>query len=97
MGIKIINPSGNLSVNTVTNTDKTSFLKSYKSFFLRKGLLLLVLFILLIGAPVFANNTVVRVGLTDNKFQNVLKQQTIVYGTSECTICDKATGKALYK
>jgi len=37
----------------------------------------------------------VRVGLTDNKFQNVLKQSVTVYGTSECEICDKLTKKIL--
>jgi len=39
-------------------------------------------------------DNVVRVGITDNKFQNVLKQQVIVYATSDCDICDK-TGKSL--
>lgn len=31
----------------------------------------------------------VRVGITDNNFQNVLRQQVTVYGTSECDILDK--------
>lgn len=34
---------------------------------------------------------VVRVGITDNKFQNVQRQEITVYGTAECEICDKAT------
>ena len=34
---------------------------------------------------------VVRVGITDNKFQNVKKQEIILYGTAECELCDKAT------
>lgn len=40
---------------------------------------------------------VVRVGLTDNKFQNVLKKEVTVYGTSECEICDRATRKVVSK
>ena len=49
--------------------------------------------------PVFAetNYNVVRVGLTDNKFQNVLKQETTIYGTAECEICDKATHKSMMR
>ena len=31
--------------------------------------------------PVYSIDNVVRVGITDNKFQNVLKQQTVIYGT----------------
>ncbi|MCQ2739207.1 MAG: SpoIID/LytB domain-containing protein [bacterium] len=42
-------------------------------------------------------NDVVRVGITDNKFQNVLKQQIVVYGTSDCEICDKYSGKVLIR
>ena len=45
-------------------------------------------------SPVFADN-VIRVGLTDNKFQNVLKQQVTVYGTADCEICDKETRKPI--
>ncbi len=40
-------------------------------------------------------NDVVRVGLTDNKFQNVLKQEITVYGTADCDICDKESHKIL--
>lgn len=40
-----------------------------------------------------ANTDVVRVGLTDNKFQNVLKQTVTVYGTADCDICDRETRK----
>ncbi|MCQ2743281.1 MAG: SpoIID/LytB domain-containing protein [bacterium] len=39
----------------------------------------------------------VRVGITDNNFQNVLKQQVTVYGTSNCDICDKETKKILFR
>ncbi len=39
---------------------------------------------------------IVRVGITDNNFQNVLKQQVIVFGTSDCDICDKNSKKILY-
>lgn len=34
---------------------------------------------------------VVRVGITDNKFQNVQRREVTIYGTAECEICDKAT------
>ena len=44
-------------------------------------------------APAIAYSDIVRVGLTDNKFQNVLKQTVTIYATSECDICDKATHK----
>lgn len=45
----------------------------------------------------FAENpsNVVRVGLTDNKFQNVLKQDVVIYGTAECQICDKDSKKVI--
>ena len=56
----------------------------------------LLLFASLVGGvnTVFAANTDVgRVGLTDNKFQNVLKQTVTVYGTADCDICDRETKK----
>ena len=40
------------------------------------------------------STNIVRVGITDNNFQNVLRQQVVVYGTSECDILDK-NGKSL--
>ena len=40
---------------------------------------------------------IVRVGITDNKFQNVLKQDITIYGTAECELCDKATKKVITK
>ena len=40
---------------------------------------------------------IVRVGITDNKFQNVLKQDITLYGTAECELCDKATKKVITK
>ena len=50
----------------------------------------------LVNIPAYAESSdIVRVGLTDNNFQNVLKQQVVVYGTADCEICDKATRKAL--
>lgn len=42
-----------------------------------------------------SDGNVVRVGITDNKFQNVLRQQVVVFGTSECEICDKQTRQVL--
>ncbi len=41
------------------------------------------------------NYGLVRVGITDNKFQNVLKQEITVYGTADCDICDRITKKVL--
>ena len=43
------------------------------------------------------NFDIVRVGITDNKFQNVLRQELTLYGTSECELCDKATKKVITK
>ena len=62
-----------------------------------KSLLAVLLLLTCIAAakPAFADNNIVRVGLTDNKFQNVLKQQITVYGTADCEICDKETKKAI--
>lgn len=56
--------------------------------------LFLLFFAFLLCNIVFADD-VVRVGLTDNKFQNVLKQEVTVYGTSDCEICDKETRKII--
>ena len=38
---------------------------------------------------------IVRVGITDNKFQNVLKQEVKLYATSDASICDKQTRRLL--
>ena len=48
-------------------------------------------------APSFAGDVsdVVRVGITDNKFQNVLRQDVILYATADSTICDKQTRRML--
>lgn len=43
------------------------------------------------------NFDVVRVGITDNKFQNVLRQDITLYGTAECNLCDKATKRIITK
>lgn len=59
---------------------------------------LFLVFGLIVGGNIaFADNNVVRVGLTDNKFQNVLKQDVTIYGTSECEICDRETRKVVSK
>ena len=51
---------------------------------------------LFINSPVSAEySNIVRVGITDNKFQNVLKQEVTIYGTSDCDICDKETKKII--
>ena len=54
-----------------------------------------ILFLALSFVPAAFADSVVRVGLTDNKFQNVLKQQVTVYGTADCEICDKETRKVI--
>lgn len=43
------------------------------------------------------DNNIVRVGITDNKFQNVLRQEITIYGTEECDLCDKATKRIITK
>lgn len=43
------------------------------------------------------DNDVVRVGITDNKFQNVQKQEVVLYGTAECDLCDKASKTVITK
>ena len=58
---------------------------------------LIFIFFVLSGLDVFSADNVVRVGLTDNKFQNVLKQTITIYGTSECEICDKHSRRAIFK
>lgn len=56
---------------------------------------LILIFCLVAYSPIAYADDIVRVGLTDNKFQNVLKQEVTVYGTADCDICDKATRKVL--
>ena len=59
---------------------------------------LLVSFLLLFSTfSVFANEVtdIVRVGITDNKFQNVLRQEVRLYATSDASICDKQTHRLL--
>ena len=60
--------------------------------------ILLLVFVLTIG-NVYALNSfdVVRVGITDNKFQNVQKQEVVLYGTAECEICDKGSKTVITK
>ena len=53
--------------------------------------------LLVFALPVNATSVsdLVRVGITDNKFQNVLRQNIKLYGTAECDICDKLTHRVL--
>lgn len=57
----------------------------------------LIIFLLMLCTPVFATEVtdLVRVGITDNKFQNVLKQDVKLYATSDATICDKQTRRMI--
>ena len=58
----------------------------------------LLCFLLFISSiSIFANEVseLVRVGITDNNFQNILKQEVRLYATSEASICDKQTRRLL--
>jgi len=59
-----------------------------------KKLFLSLVFVLFLSIPVFAAD-IVRVGLTDNNFQNLLKTSVSVYGTDECEIYEKGTDHVL--
>lgn len=56
-----------------------------------------LILLLMLAVPVQAAEAgdVVRVGLTDIKFQNVLKQEITVYGTADCEICDRASRRVM--
>ncbi|MBE7703056.1 MAG: SpoIID/LytB domain-containing protein [Cyanobacteria bacterium SIG28] len=63
-------------------------------FKITKKIIILFLFCLITFLPVKAvpdAGEFVRVGITDNKFQNVLKQDVTVFATAESEICDKLT------
>lgn len=70
---------------------------------INKYLSIFAIFIILLFAPTtgFAaagqSQDVVRVGLTDNNFQNVLKTDVVVYGSSECEICDRYSRRSILK
>lgn len=73
---------------------RNCFKKQFKQVFS----ILIICQILFCCGCVFAEavrNDVVRVGITDNKFQNVLKQEVTVYGTAECDICDKLSKRTI--
>ena len=59
------------------------------------ALLLFASFMGGVNSTFAASTDVVRVGLTDNKFQNVLKQTITIYGTAECDICDRESRKII--
>ena len=61
------------------------------------GAIFLILALTVNNVYALSNNNVVRVGITDNKFQNVQKQETVIYGTAECEICDKASKTVITK
>ena len=62
-----------------------------------KIFLLTLLLLFFTGGSVYALNDFdfVRVGITDNKFQNVKKQEATLYCTAECELCDKASKKVI--
>ena len=43
------------------------------------------------------NYEIVRVGITDNNFQNVLRQEVTVFGTAECEVCDRESHRVIAK
>ncbi len=51
----------------------------------------------LMPASAIDAESIVRIGITDNNFQNVMRQQVVVFGTSECEICDKHSKKIILK
>ena len=61
----------------------------------------IAIFVLLVFVvmPVSASQQadLVRVGITDNNFQNVLKQEAVLYATSDAEICDKYSRRSLIK
>ena len=59
--------------------------------------LLFLFFFYFLTLPVFSAEVTdyVRVGITDNKFQNVLRQDVKLYATSDASICDKQTHRVL--
>ncbi len=58
-------------------------------------LLFFLLFFVVSEAQASEISDLVRVGITDNKFQNVLRQDVKLYATAEATICDKQTRRML--
>ena len=65
---------------------------------MKKIILIIYVLLSLLINPVFADNIIkdiVRVGITDNNFQNVLRQEITLYATSDASICDKHTRKLL--
>ena len=58
-----------------------------------KIVIFFVTLLIFFALPTFAadNSDLVRVGITDNKFQEVLRQEVKLYATSDCSICDKET------
>jgi len=63
----------------------------------KKLLLILIVFFMFLIIPVSANPVIdlVRVGITDNNFQNVLRQEVKIYATSDLSICDKQTRRLI--
>lgn len=59
--------------------------------------LLFVICFAFFNISVFASEVsdLVRVGITDNKFQNILKQDIKLYATAEAVICDKQTRRMI--
>lgn len=63
-----------------------------------KTFILILLSLIILNSnniKVFAGE-IIRVGITDNKFQNVLKQEITIFGTADCQVCDKETRKPIF-
>ena len=64
---------------------------------LKNFILSLIVIVAFFAQVTFASeqSDVVRVGITDNNFQNVLRQNVTLYATAECSLCDKQTRRVL--
>ncbi len=64
---------------------------------LKRLLSLLFIFFVFASGSAFAitDFDVVRVGITDNNFQNVLKQDVVLYATADSELCDRATKRVV--
>jgi len=62
-----------------------------------KLVILSFVFLCNLSLPIYASEVtdLVRVGITDNNFQNVLRQNVTLYATSDATICDKQSRRML--
>ncbi len=103
MGVKI---EENVNYHYEERSEEVSHIKIRRFWstslfsFARKNIIVLFLlfsFILNLFLATYSAEVsdLVRVGITDNKFQNVLRQETKLYATAEASICDKQSRRLL--